>query len=222
MSRNYSIRTNCTSSNSNLVNRTYWPKPSEIVNIFVAVEGGTLWRKNKFSKKSLTMTKNWKGSPLGFLNTQCVEKYQRNWRWTLWREKKLEKSLTMLKKLKGRTLWGFFSIDSVAKHQKIEEGKIFIFEKKILQCRKDERGTIWVFPTSILSQNSKKIEGGLFGEFFSKKKVRSAEKIERGPFGLARHDMFRGKQEKPFWFSSLDQIVQFGAIIFCRDFGAIF
>ena len=26
------------------------------------------------------------------------------------------------------------------------------------------------------------------------------------------------KQEKPFWFSSLDQIVQFGAIIFCRTF----
>ena len=28
----------------------------------------------------------------------------------------------------------------------------------------------------------------------------------------------RKKQEKPFWFSSLDQIVQFGAIIFCRTF----
>ena len=26
------------------------------------------------------------------------------------------------------------------------------------------------------------------------------------------------KQEKHFWFSSLDQIVQFGAIIFCRTF----
>ena len=24
------------------------------------------------------------------------------------------------------------------------------------------------------------------------------------------------KQEKPFWFSSLSQMVQFGAIIFCR------
>ena len=29
---------------------------------------------------------------------------------------------------------------------------------------------------------------------------------------------YAGKQEKPFWFSSLDQIVQFGAIIFCRTF----
>ena len=26
------------------------------------------------------------------------------------------------------------------------------------------------------------------------------------------------KQETPFWFSSLGQIVQFGAIIFCRTF----
>ena len=29
---------------------------------------------------------------------------------------------------------------------------------------------------------------------------------------------YAGKQEKPFWFSSLDQIVQFGAIIFGRTF----
>ena len=29
---------------------------------------------------------------------------------------------------------------------------------------------------------------------------------------------YAGKQETPFWFSSLDQIVQFGAIIFCRTF----
>ena len=26
------------------------------------------------------------------------------------------------------------------------------------------------------------------------------------------------KQEKPFWFSSLGQMVQFGATIFCRTF----
>ena len=30
---------------------------------------------------------------------------------------------------------------------------------------------------------------------------------------------YAGKQEKPFWFSSLSQIVQLGAIIFCRTFG---
>ena len=32
------------------------------------------------------------------------------------------------------------------------------------------------------------------------------------------YGMFAEKQEKPFWFSSLGQIVQFGAIIFCRTF----
>ena len=33
---------------------------------------------------------------------------------------------------------------------------------------------------------------------------------------------YAGKQEKPFWFSSLDQIVQFGAIIFYRFFVELF
>ena len=33
---------------------------------------------------------------------------------------------------------------------------------------------------------------------------------------------YAGKQEKPFWFSSLDQIVQFGAIVFCRSFVELF
>ena len=30
------------------------------------------------------------------------------------------------------------------------------------------------------------------------------------------------KQEKPFWFGSLDQIVHFDAIIFCRTFVELF
>ena len=46
---------------------------SEIVNIFVAVEGGILWRKNKFLKKrrgkifseSLAVPKKIKGGPFG-------------------------------------------------------------------------------------------------------------------------------------------------------------
>ena len=29
---------------------------------------------------------------------------------------------------------------------------------------------------------------------------------------------YAGKQEKPFWFSSLDQKVQFAAIMFCKTF----
>ena len=56
--------------------------------------------------------------------------------------------------------------------------------------------------------------------FFSKKKSRSAEKNERGESlvspGMVCYAEKQEKQEKPFWFSSLDQIVHFDAIIFCR------
>ena len=61
---------------------------SETVNIFVAVEGGTLRRKNKFSKKSLTMPKNRKGDPSGFLNTHSVAKHQKIEGGNLFSEKK--------------------------------------------------------------------------------------------------------------------------------------
>ena len=82
-------------------------------------------------------------------------------------------------------------------------------------------GTLWGFSTSILSQNIKKLKGGKF--LFSKKKSRSAEKNERGePLVSPGMVCYAGKQEKPFWFSSLDQIVQFGAIIFCRTFVELF
>ena len=50
------------------------------------------------------------------------------------------------------------------------------------------------------------------------KKSRSAEKNERRPFRLARYGMLHGKTGKLFWFSSLVQMVQFGAIIFRRTF----
>ena len=50
---------------------------SEIVNIFVAVEGGPSGEKANFRKKS-QCRKTEKGDPLGFLNTQSVVKYQRN------------------------------------------------------------------------------------------------------------------------------------------------
>ena len=57
-------------------------------------------------------------------------------------------------------------------------------------------GTLWDFSTSILSQNE---------NFFFEKKSRSAEKNERGE-SLVSPGMvcYAEKQEKPFWFSSLD------------------
>ena len=72
------------------------------------------------------------------------------------------------------------------------------------------------------------MQGGPFGEKISKKKFRKKclavpKKIERGDSlvspGLV---CYAEKQVKPFWFSSLDQIVHFGAIIFCRTFVELF
>ena len=55
------------------------------------------------------------------------------------------------------------------------------------------------------------------GENFFPKKSLACRKIERGdPLVSPGMVCYAGNQEKPFWFSSLDQIVQFGAIIFCR------
>ena len=60
-------------------------------------------------------------------------------------------------------------------------------------------------------------------KFFFEKKSRSAEKNERGE-SLVSPGMvcYAEKPEKPFWFSSLDQIVHFDAIIFCRTFVELF
>ena len=72
------------------------------------------------------------------------------------------------------------------------------------------------------------MQGGPFGEKNFEKKFRKKclavpKKIERGDSlvspGLV---CYAEKQVKPFWFSSLDQIVHFGAIIFCRTFVELF
>ena len=96
------------------------------------------------------------------------------------------------------------------------KGKIFIFGKKISQCRKKLKGgTLWDFATSILSQNSKKIEGGPFEEkIFSGKKVSQCrKKLEGGTFWSRRVWYVTRKNRKNF-------LVQFArpnsAIIFCR------
>ena len=101
----------------------------------------------------------------------------------------------------------------------------FNFRDKISQCRKKLKvGTLWDFPTSILSQNIKKMQGGPFEEKKSKKKFRKKclavpKKIERGD-SLVSPGMvcYAEKQVKPFWSSSLGQMVQFNTIIFCRTF----
>ena len=113
----------------------------------------------------------------------------------------------------------FFNIHSVAKHEKIE----FFFEKKSHNAEKKLKGgTLWDFPTSILSQNIKKNAGGPFEENSEKKSEKNVsvpKKIERGD-SLVSPGMvcYAEKQVKPFWSSSLGQMVQFDTIIFCRYF----
>ena len=65
--------------------------------------------------------------------------------------------------------------------------------------KKTERGALWDFLTSILSQNIKKNAGGtLWGKnFFSKRKVSQCRKKMK-VFGLARYGMLRGKTGKTF------------------------
>ena len=92
-------------------------------------------------------------------------------------------------------------------------------------AKKLKGGTLWDFSTSILSQNIKKMQGDPLGKkFFSKKKVSQRQKKMKGWERLVSPGMvcYAEKQEEPFWFSSLDQIVQFGAIIFCRTFVELF
>ena len=85
--------------------------------------------------------------------------------------------------------------------------------------KKTERGDPLGFSNiHSVAKQQKKLKEGPFEEKNSRKKSLAVpKKIGRGD-PLVSPDMvcYAGKQEKPFWFSSLDQIVQFGAIIFCR------
>ena len=115
----------------------------------------------------------------------------------------------------------FLNIHSVAKHEKIEENKNFYFRKKITQCRKKLKGgPFGIFQHPFCRKTAKKLKGGPFGgKTFRKKSLAVPNKIGRGdPLVSPGMVWYAGKLEKPFWFSSLDQIVQYGAIIFCRTF----
>ena len=112
--------------------------------------------------------------------------------------------------------------------KKLNKTKIFIFGKKSHNAEKKLKGgTLWDFSTSILSQNIKKMQGGPFEEKkFRRKKFRkkclAVPKKMKGSLVSPGMVCYAEKQEKPFWFSSLDQIVHFDAIIFCRTFVELF
>ena len=84
--------------------------------------------------------------------------------------------------------------------------------------KKTERGdSLGFFNIHSVAKHQKNAGGTLWGIFFRKKSLAVPKKNERGE-SLVFPGMvcYAEKQEKPFWFSSLDQIVHFDAIIFCR------
>ena len=91
--------------------------------------------------------------------------------------------------------------------------------------KKTERGDpLGFFNIHSVAKHQKNAGGTLWGKFFFRKKSLSVpKKNERGE-SLVSPGMvcYAEKQQKPFWFSSLDQIVHFDAIIFCRTFVELF
>ena len=77
--------------------------------------------------------------------------------------------------------------------------------------KKSKGGTLWDFSTAILSQNIQKMQWDPLGKKKSEKSLAVPKKIERGdPLVLPGMVCYAEKQGKPFWSSSLGQMVQFG------------
>ena len=71
----------------------------------------------------------------------------------------------------------------VAKHQKIEGGKIFIFEKNLTVLKKTERGTLRDFQHPFCRETAKKLKGGPFGVKIPEKIVSQCRKKLEGKTG---------------------------------------
>ena len=136
--------------------------------------GGGFGEKTTFRKK-VSMPKNWKGDPLGFLKTQSVVKYQ---------------------KMNGGKIFVFGKNLTVPKKsEKMNGGKIFVFGKNLTVPKKSERGHPLGFSNIHSDAKQQKIEGGPFGE----KKSRSAEKNWKGdPLVSPGMVCYAEKQEKTF------------------------
>ena len=102
------------------------------------------------------------------------------------------------------------------------KGTIFktlkFFRKSLTMPKKTERGTLWNFSRSILSQNIKKLKGDPSVNFFSKS-LTMPKKTERGDLlVLPGIESYAEKKEQLFWLNSLGQMVQFGTLKFRRTF----
>ena len=125
--------------------------------------------------------------------------------------------------LKGGTLCGF-STSILLQNMKKLKKKYFLFsEKNLTMPKKTERGNPSGFSNIHSVAKHQKMHwvplGKIFRKIFRKKCLAVPKKIERGDSLVSAGLVcYAEKQVKPFWFSSLGQIVQFSAIIFCRTF----
>ena len=79
------------------------------------------------------------------------------------------------------------------------------WKKSLTMPKKTERmDPLGVFNIHFVAKHQKIKRGILWGNFFPEKKSHNAEKTERGdPLVSPGMVCYAGKQEKPFWFSSL-------------------
>ena len=101
----------------------------------------------------------------------------------------------------------------------MEGGTLVEKNRNKVSMPKKLKGGLWHFSTSILSQNIKKIERGPLGIVFSRKKVSQCRKKLEG-YHLVSPGIvcYAEKEKKPFWFSSLGEMIQFGTINIRRTF----
>ena len=114
--------------------------------------------KNKFSKKSLTLPKNWKGDLWGFSTSILSQNKKIEGGKFLFSEK----TLSVEKTEKGDPL-GFSNIHFDAKQQKNWRGTLWgkNVRKKVSQCRKKLKGgTLWSRPVWYVTRENRK---NLFG-----------------------------------------------------------
>ena len=107
---------------------------------FLSQLKGTLWSRNKFSKKVSQCRKTERGA-LWCFSTSILSQNIKKLKGEIFI---FGKKLTVPKKTERGDPLGFSNIHSDAKQQKFEGGN-FIFGKKVSQCRKTERGTLWDF-----------------------------------------------------------------------------
>ena len=92
------------------------PKLSTFLSQF---EEGTLWRKNKFSKKKSHNAEKLKGGPFGiFKHSICCKISKKMKGGIFWREKIFRKKVSQCRKTERGDPLGFSNISSVAKEQK--------------------------------------------------------------------------------------------------------